>query len=122
MVDIWSAGHYGGDDRDDGTRLTRPLCFLRADPTDNGYARPIEGIRPVVDLNSMQVIRVEEYGSWPLPPEPGNYSPDRVGQLRTGIKPLLDHAARRRQLHPARAPDELAELEVRHRLQRARRA
>jgi len=49
MVYIWSAGHYDGDDVDTGQRLTRPLCFLRPDPTDNGYARPIEGIRPVVD-------------------------------------------------------------------------
>jgi primary-amine oxidase len=66
----------------------RPLCFLRSDPTDNGYARPIEGIRPVVDLNLMQVIRVEEYGHWPLPPLPGNYSADRVPDQRTDRKPL----------------------------------
>ncbi len=88
MVDIWSAGHYDGDDADTGLRLTRPLCFLRSDPSDNGYARPIEGIRPVVDLNTMRVLRVEEYGQWPLPPESGNYSADRVGPLRPGIKPL----------------------------------
>jgi primary-amine oxidase len=89
MVDIWSAGYYGGQDQDYGKRLTRPLCFLRSDATDNGYARPIEGIRPVVDLNSMTVVRVEEYGKWPLPPEACNYSPERVGPLREGIKPLV---------------------------------
>lgn len=89
MVDIWSAGYYGGQDQDYGKRLTRPLCFLRSDATDNGYARPIEGIRPVVDLNTMTVIRIEEYGVWPLPPESANYSADRVGPLRTGIKPLV---------------------------------
>ena len=88
MVDIWSAGHYG-DDQDDGRRLTRPLCFLRADPTDNGYAHPIEGIRPVVDLNTMQVVRIEEYGHWPLPPEPGNYLADRAGPHRPDVKPLV---------------------------------
>lgn len=88
MVDIWSAGYYGGQEQDHGKRLTRPLCFVRSDPRDNGYARPIEGIRPVVDLNTMTVVRVEEYGKWPLPPESANYSPDRVGPLRTGIKPL----------------------------------
>jgi primary-amine oxidase len=88
MVDIWSAGHYGDDDQDSGKRLTRPLCFLRSDPTDNGYARPIEGIRPIVDLNSMKVVRVEDYGKWPLPPESANYSANRVGKLRDDIKPL----------------------------------
>jgi primary-amine oxidase len=88
MVDIWSAGNYGSEE-DSTRRLARPLCFLRADPTDNGYARPIEGIRPVVDLNLMQVIRVEEYGKWPLPPQPANYSADRVPKQRVDIKPLL---------------------------------
>ena len=88
MVDIWSAGNYGTEE-DSTRRLTRPLCFLRSDPTDNGYARPIEGIRPVVDLNLMQVIRVEEYGHWPLPPQAGNYSADRVPNQRNDIKPLV---------------------------------
>lgn len=88
MVDIWSAGNYGSEE-DRTRRLTRPLCFLRSDSTDNGYARPIEGIRPVVDLNLMEVIRVEEYGIWPLPPNAHNYSTERVANHRTDIKPLV---------------------------------
>ena len=87
MVDIWSAGNYGSDE-DSCRRLARPLCFLRADATDNGYARPLEGIRPVVDLNTMQVIRIEEHGIWPLPPNEGNYAASRVPHQRTDIKPL----------------------------------
>lgn len=87
MVDIWSAGNYGSEE-DRTRRLARPLCFLRADPTENGYARPIEGLRPVVDLNKMEVIRVEEHGRWPLPPEAGNYAADRVPNQRRDIKPL----------------------------------
>jgi len=87
MVDIWSAGNYGSEE-DRTRRLARPLCFLRSDPTDNGYARPIEGIRPVVDLNLMKVIRVEEYGEWPLPPNSGNYAAARVPEQRKDIKPL----------------------------------
>jgi primary-amine oxidase len=87
MVDIWSAGYYG-EAEEANRRLARPLCFLRADPTDNGYVRPIEGIRPVVDLNAMRVIRVEEYGHWPLPPVTANYAADRVPDQRRDIKPL----------------------------------
>ena len=88
MVDIWSVGHYGSRESEEN-RMARPLCFLRADPTDNGYARPIEGIRPVVDLNKMEVMRVEEFDIWPLPPNPGNYASDRVPNQRTDIKPLV---------------------------------
>ena len=87
MVDIWSAGNYG-DEEDRTRRLTRPLCFLRKSPMDNGYAHPIEGIRPVVDLNTMQVVRVEEYGIWPMPPEDGNYFEEQVPMKRSDIKPL----------------------------------
>jgi len=87
MVDIWSAGYYGTEE--EGTRrLARPLCFLRSDPTDNGYVRPIEGIRPVVDLNEMRVIRVEEYGHWPLPTASANYAADRVLNQRTDLKSI----------------------------------
>jgi len=87
MVDIWSAGNYGAEE-DRTRRLARPLCFVRQDPTDNGYAKPIEGLRPVVDLNAMKVIRVEEYGHWPLPPEQCNYAADRLTIFRKDIKPL----------------------------------
>jgi primary-amine oxidase len=87
MVDIWSAGNYGSEE-DRTRRLARPLCFLRSDPTDNGYVRPIEGIRPVVDLNQMKVIRVEEHGRWDLPPGEANYAADRVKGFRRDIRPL----------------------------------
>ncbi len=88
MVDIWSAGNYGSEE-DRTLRLARPLCFLRTDPTDNGYAKPIEGLRPVVDLNAMKVIRVEEHGHWPLPPQPVELRRrSRRPSFRTDIKPL----------------------------------
>jgi primary-amine oxidase len=87
MVDIWSAGYYG-DEEEKSQRLARPLCFVRSDPTGNGYARPIEGLRPVVDLNTMRVIRVEEYGRWPLPMQECNYAADRVSEKRRDIKPI----------------------------------
>jgi primary-amine oxidase len=87
MVDIWSAGYYGNEEEKD-LRLARPLCFLRSDPTDNGYARPIEGLRPVVNLNTMEVIRVEDYGYVPLPPNAGNYAAHRIEKFRTDIKPI----------------------------------
>jgi primary-amine oxidase len=88
MVDIWSSGNYGSDE-DRTRRIARPLCFLRSEPGENGYARPIEGIRPVVDINSMEVIRVEEYGQWPLPPLPADYAASRVAKFRDDIKRLL---------------------------------
>jgi primary-amine oxidase len=88
MVDIWSAGNYGSEE-DNSRRLARPLCFLRSEPGENGYARPIEGIRPVVDLNSMEVIRIDDHGAWPLPPQSADYAAARLKAFRSDIKPLI---------------------------------
>ncbi|MEM9945674.1 MAG: primary-amine oxidase [Cyanobacteria bacterium P01_D01_bin.36] len=87
IVDPWSAGNYGIAE-EEGVRLSRALCWVKANPTDHGYARPIEGVIPVVDLNKMEVIRVEDYGVVPLPPKDGNYTPEYVENYRTDIKPL----------------------------------
>ncbi len=87
IVDPWSAGNYGIAE-EVGQRIVRALCWVRSSPSDNGYARPIEGIIPVVDLNKMEVVAVEDYGVVPLPPEDGNYSREFVKNYRTDIKPL----------------------------------
>ncbi|CAF1507104.1 unnamed protein product [Didymodactylos carnosus] len=87
MCDIWSAGYYG-EEEERTHRLARPLCFVRSDPKDNGYTHPIEGLRPVVDLNEMKVIRIEEYNHYPIPYVTCNYAADRTPNVRTDIRPL----------------------------------
>ena len=87
MVDPWSAGNYGFED-EQGRRLVLCRNFARSSPTDNGYARPIEGVTAVVDLNSMAVVRVDDYGLVPMPPEAGNYSAEFVSKFRDDLKPL----------------------------------
>ena len=75
MVDAWSAGNYGDERPEErGKRLVRALCFVRSGPSDNGYARPLDGVIVVVDLNTMEVVRIEDYGVVPLPPEAGNWA------------------------------------------------
>ncbi|HZO71736.1 MAG TPA: primary-amine oxidase [Ktedonobacteraceae bacterium] len=87
MVDPWSAGNYGTEE-ENTRRLSRALSWVRSDPADNGYARPIEGVLALVDLNKMEVIRIEDTGVVPLPPEAGNYTAEAVKQLRTDLKEL----------------------------------
>jgi primary-amine oxidase len=89
MVDPWSAGVYGTEIAGDkGKRLSRALCWVRSDPTDNGYARPIDGIIAIVDLNKGEVIRVEDYGVVPLPQTAGNWTREYIKDTRKDIKPL----------------------------------
>ena len=87
MVDPWSAGYYGYAD-EEGRRLALTRNFLRSSPTDNGYARPIEGLSALVDLNKMEVMRIDDYGVISLPPNPGNYAAEFVGEFRQDLKPL----------------------------------
>ena len=87
MVDPWPAGSYGVEE-EKGLRLSFARSWLRTSPTDNGYARPIEGVIAVVDLNKMQVINVEDHGVVPMPPNDGNYAAEFVQDFRTDLKPL----------------------------------
>ena len=87
MIDSWPAGNFGIEE-EKGLRLILGRCWVRSGPNDNGYARPIEGVTPVVDLNKMEVIRVEDLGVMPLPPNPGNYDAEFVGEPRKDLKPL----------------------------------
>ncbi len=87
MVDPWVPGHFGFAD-EEGVRLARSLCWLRSSPTDNAYAHPIENLVPIVDLNKMQVVRVDDHGVVPVPPNPGNYGPDFIKDYRQDLKPL----------------------------------
>jgi primary-amine oxidase len=90
IVDPWSNGNYGVDGvaDDEGRRLARALTWVRTNVHDNGYARPIENVITVVDLNGMQVLRVEDYGVVPLPPGEANYTAEAVGAQRGGLRPV----------------------------------
>jgi primary-amine oxidase len=89
MVEAWSAGNYGTEAPEDkGRRLVRALCFVRAEKNDNGYARPLDGVVVVVDLNAMKVLRVEDEGVVPLPPEAANWTRAYIQETRKGLKPL----------------------------------
>ena len=95
MIDPWAAG-YDIDDPT-GRRLLRPLTFVRSREDDNGYARPVEGLIVLLDMDKMEVIDVRDHGVVPLPPKSGNYAPElmfdgdnRPGftRLREDVKPL----------------------------------
>ena len=72
QIDPWPPGAYE-DFADRNTRLTRCLSYLRDDPEDNGYARPIEGVVAVVDMATAEVLEVEDHGVVPIPSDPGRY-------------------------------------------------
>lgn len=86
VIDPWSAGYYADySEEETGRRLLRPLSFVRSDPDDiNAYAHPIENLAVYVDMNELEVVRVEDYGVVPVPGALGNYTPrPRAARGRT---------------------------------------
>ncbi len=95
MIDPWAAGSDPEDPK--GRRLIRPLTFVRSKEDDNGYARPVEGLIVLVDLDRMEVIDVRDHGVVPLPERAGNYMPELMVEdgnrpahtgLREDVKPI----------------------------------
>jgi primary-amine oxidase len=84
LVDPWSAGSYGDEE---GRRLSRALTWVYVEDDHNAYAHPVDNLVTVVDLNTLEVVRVEDYGVVPIPQESGAYVPDGR-PMRPDLKPL----------------------------------
>ena len=87
QLDPWPAGNFGLA-LEEGRRISRVLSYLRESATDNGYARPIEGVLVFFDMSAGKVIEVKDYGLTPLPPERSSYLPEDVGAMRTDLRPI----------------------------------
>ena len=48
QIDPWPTGNFGNP-LEEGRRIARCLSYYREEPTDNGYARPVEGVLATVD-------------------------------------------------------------------------
>lgn len=81
IVDPWPASGFEPSEHED-QRLVRSLAWIRTEPEDNGYARPIEGLFAFVDLDKEEVVKIEDNGvvdeENPLPPEDADFRADRV--------------------------------------------
>jgi primary-amine oxidase len=98
MIDPWSTPNVEpGVGPEDG-RFVSPLTWVRDDPDDNGYAHPVDGVVTKVDLDTLTVVSVEDYGVLPMPKKKANYStakisdPENVPYFPAGprqdVKPL----------------------------------
>jgi primary-amine oxidase len=88
QLDPWPPGAFDHP-AERGARISRVIAYARTDTTDNGYARPIEGVVAIVDLATGTVVDVEDHGVVPMPDEHGNYDVERIGMpLRPDLKPL----------------------------------
>lgn len=91
-IDPWTAGNYG-DSVEDNNRIVRGLVWLNGAEGDNQYARPIDGISIIFDLNEKKILRIDDERVLPVPevdPASAEWSRDHMppGRERTDVKPL----------------------------------
>ncbi len=87
QLDPWPAGRFGIAD-ETNRRITRVPSYLRDEPTDNGYAWPIEGVLVFVDLATSEVLEVQDHGVVPVPRDKGSYLLADNEPVRAGLRPL----------------------------------
>jgi len=68
-------------------RLSWGTVWYRESPDDNGYARPVAGLVPILDLETLEVIRIEDHGVIPMASEGGNFRSGTWGPDRS-VAPL----------------------------------
>ena len=86
-IDPWPAGNFGDPD-EEGHRLLRGVSYVSDEPSSHAYARPVEGLVAVVDLNAGRVLRVVDEGDAPVPEADIPYYAEEQPALREDVKPL----------------------------------
>ena len=87
MIDAESIGGFEPPQWSD-RRLAWGSVWHRESEEDNGYARPVQGVVPIIDLERMEVLEVEDHGVLPLPAESGSYRAGDWGPSRTDVAEL----------------------------------
>jgi len=85
-IDPWPVGYYGIDN-EIGGRMVNAVPYYKG-RTVNYFARPIEGLRAMVDLDTGKVIKVADAGIVPIAKATADLDMHSIGHQRTPPSPL----------------------------------
>ena len=90
LFDTWAYGAELVPERYRGRRIAWADVWHRNSPEANPYANMLSGLHPVVDLNTMELLELEDRDPGPAPKIMGEYAPGLVPglRLRDDVKPL----------------------------------
>jgi primary-amine oxidase len=90
LLDTWAYGASLVPSEYGGRRVGWCDVWVREAPGSNPYANPIAGLHPIVDLNAMELLELEDTGVVERAPTMGEYVPRLVPDLtlRDDLKPL----------------------------------
>jgi primary-amine oxidase len=89
LVEVWTFGEPLMPSRWRHRRLGWCDIWYRQTPDGNPYAHPVSGLKLVVDMNTLELLELENDHDYGQPAVDGEYVPGpRTGEQRTGLKPL----------------------------------
>ena len=89
LFDLWTYGHAVMPEQWRDRRLGWVDIWARATPHGNPYAHPVSGLKIIIDVNTMEVLDLDESHDRGLPEVDGEYTPElRGAPERTDLKPL----------------------------------
>ena len=81
LLDVWAYGASLVPSQYGGRRVGWCDVWVREQPGSNPYANPIAGLHPIVDLNAMELLDVDDTGIVERAPTMGEYVPRLVPDL-----------------------------------------
>jgi primary-amine oxidase len=87
VIDAESIGGFIPE-RYAGRRIAWGSVWHRSDDADNAYARPVQGVVPLIDLHTMEVLEVEDHGVIEMSEEAGPLEAGAWGATRPGLRRL----------------------------------
>jgi primary-amine oxidase len=89
LFDVWTYGKAMMPEQWRDRRLGWCDLWMRETPKGNPYAHPVSGLKIIVDMNTLEVLEIEDHHDYGLPEVDGEYDPRVRGtQQRTDLKPL----------------------------------
>ncbi len=91
-IDPWTVGEFGFAE-EQGRRVLNCFVWMRTFPLDNYYAHPVEGLHALIDLSTLEILRVDDHfeasGDYiPVPRTPLNFDADVLTAFRAPSAPL----------------------------------
>ena len=88
LTDMWAYGAALVPERYRGLRIGWSDVWYRGSPDGNPYAHHVTGLHPVVDLNRMELLEIEDVPADGQPSVTGEYAPALLGRPLREVAPL----------------------------------
>ena len=88
QIDPWPGGGIVNKNIKKGHRALKTISFLKENPSDNAYAKPIQGLISHVDVTEKRVVEIEDHGVIKMAQASAGYDAESQENLRPQPKEI----------------------------------